>query len=104
MPLSRSLEANIVEACTNHKLVHSKDKNYRACVSIGADHFVKFGDPDALQPELQTRKKQKRVALQRTQSLGLESVLIERCRRLVGFLEFGLSSYSRFQAWVKFCL
>jgi hypothetical protein len=43
-----ALEANIVEACTNHKLVHERDKNYRACMSIGTDCFVKFGDPDAL--------------------------------------------------------
>jgi hypothetical protein len=50
-----ALEANIVEACTNHKLVHSKDRNYRACVSIGTDYFVKFGDPDDLWPELQTQ-------------------------------------------------
>ena len=50
-----ALEANIMEACTNHELVHSKDKNYRACVSIGTDYFVKFGDPDALWPEIQTQ-------------------------------------------------
>jgi hypothetical protein len=50
-----ALEANIVEACINHELVHEKDKNYRACVSIGTDYFVKFGDPDALWPELQAQ-------------------------------------------------
>jgi hypothetical protein len=50
-----ALEANIVEACTNHELVHPKDKNYRACVSIGTDYFVKFGNPDDLWPELQTQ-------------------------------------------------
>jgi len=33
-----ALEAKIVEACTNHELVHSNDKNYRACVSIGTDY------------------------------------------------------------------
>ncbi|KAH9991752.1 hypothetical protein BJV77DRAFT_516828 [Russula vinacea] len=43
-----ALEANIMEASTNHELVHSRDKNHRACVSIGTDCFVKFGDPDAL--------------------------------------------------------
>jgi len=30
-----ALEANIVEVCTNHELVHWKDDDYRACVSIG---------------------------------------------------------------------
>jgi len=34
---------------------HTKDKNYRACVSIGTDYFVKFGHPDALWPEIQTQ-------------------------------------------------
>ena len=50
-----ALEANIVEACTNHKLLHSKDRDYRACVYIGTDYFVKFGSPDALWPEIQTQ-------------------------------------------------
>jgi hypothetical protein len=54
------LEANIVKARTNRKLVDSKDENYRACVSIGAVYFVNFGDPDALRPELQTRQQTKR--------------------------------------------
>ena len=51
----KALEANIIEACTNHELVHRKDKNYRACVSIGTDYFVKFGNANALWPELQTQ-------------------------------------------------
>jgi len=51
----KALKANIMEAFTNHKLIHSKDKNYRACVSIGTNYFVKFGDLNALQPELQTQ-------------------------------------------------
>jgi hypothetical protein len=54
-PALEALEANIVEACTNHKLVHWKDKNYRACVSIGTDYFVKFGDSNDLWPEFQTQ-------------------------------------------------
>jgi len=43
-----ALEANIVEVCTIHKLVHWRDNNYRACVSIGTFYFVKFGHPDDL--------------------------------------------------------
>ena len=50
-----ALEANIVEACTNHELVQPKDNKYRACVSIGTDYFVKFGDSCTLWPELQTQ-------------------------------------------------
>lgn len=45
-----ALEANVVEACANV---------YRgyltACVSIGTDYFVKFGDPGTLWPEHQTQ-------------------------------------------------
>jgi hypothetical protein len=51
----KALKANIMEACTNHKLVHSKGKNYQACVSIRTDYFMKFGDPDDLWPELHTQ-------------------------------------------------
>ena len=50
-----ALEANIVEACTNHGLAHWKDMDFRACVSIGTDYFVKFGSPSDLWPELQTQ-------------------------------------------------
>ena len=46
-----ALQANIVEAC--NKLLHLKDKNHRACVSIGTHCFIKFGHPDDLWPELQ---------------------------------------------------
>src|SRR5258708_19614721 len=50
-----ALEASIVEVCTNHELVHWRDKNYRRCVSIGTDYFVKLGELDALWPEIQTQ-------------------------------------------------
>lgn len=50
-----ALEANIVETCTNHQLVHFTDDNYRACVSIGTDYFVKFGSIGTLWPEFQTQ-------------------------------------------------
>src|SRR5258708_26262510 len=55
MDQKAALEANIMEACTNHKLVHWKDKNYRQCVSIRTNYFIKFGHPNDLQPELQTQ-------------------------------------------------
>ena len=51
----KALEANIVEACTYHELVHRNDKNYRACVSIGTDYFVKFSNYHTLWPEFQTQ-------------------------------------------------
>ena len=51
----KALEANIVEACTNHQLAHWRDDNYRPCVSIGTDYFVKFGGLDLLWPEIQTQ-------------------------------------------------
>jgi hypothetical protein len=43
MDQKAALEA--LEACTNHELVHSKDKNYRVCMSIGTDYFVKLATP-----------------------------------------------------------
>jgi hypothetical protein len=50
-----ALEPNIVEACTNHQLVHWQDRNYRPCVSIGTDYVVKFGGSDDPWPELQSQ-------------------------------------------------
>ncbi|KIK19154.1 hypothetical protein PISMIDRAFT_159644 [Pisolithus microcarpus 441] len=48
-------EANVVDTCTNLELVLRKDKNYRACVSIGTDYFVKYGHPKTLGPEFETQ-------------------------------------------------
>ncbi|KAF8657965.1 hypothetical protein AX16_002126, partial [Volvariella volvacea WC 439] len=50
-----TFEATIVDACTKHKQAHWKDYNYRACVFIGTDYFVKFGDPQTLWPEVATQ-------------------------------------------------
>ncbi|KAI6096803.1 hypothetical protein EDD16DRAFT_637009 [Pisolithus croceorrhizus] len=50
-----AFETYIVDTCTNHELVHQKDENYRACVSIGTDYFVKYGDPETLGPEFETQ-------------------------------------------------
>ena len=45
-----ALEASVVEACAN------VERGYlTACVSIGTDYFVKFGDPCTLWPEHQTQ-------------------------------------------------
>ncbi|KAG9017989.1 hypothetical protein FRB90_012714 [Tulasnella sp. 427] len=51
----KALKANIVEACAKHELVHWRDKDYRACLSMGTDYFVKFGNSDAIWPEFQTQ-------------------------------------------------
>ncbi|KAI6109448.1 hypothetical protein EDD16DRAFT_1886653 [Pisolithus croceorrhizus] len=50
-----AFEAYVVDTCTNHELVHQKDENYRACVSIGTDYFVKYGDPETLGPQFETQ-------------------------------------------------
>ncbi|KAF8608069.1 hypothetical protein BDV93DRAFT_536333 [Ceratobasidium sp. AG-I] len=52
----KSLETRVEEACTTHELAHSNDRNYRACVSLETDYFVKFGHPDAIWPEFQTQR------------------------------------------------
>ncbi|KAK7052936.1 hypothetical protein VNI00_004256 [Paramarasmius palmivorus] len=50
-----ALEVIVVDACAQHEQAHWKDPNYRACVFIGTDYFVKFGDPKTLGPEIATQ-------------------------------------------------
>jgi hypothetical protein len=50
-----TFEATILDACSKHRQAHWKDGDYRACVSIGTDYFVKFGDPQTLWSEIKTQ-------------------------------------------------
>lgn len=52
----KTLEARVVEACATHESAHSNDRDYRACVSLEPDFFVKFGHPDDIWPEFQTQR------------------------------------------------
>ncbi|KZP15618.1 hypothetical protein FIBSPDRAFT_921082 [Athelia psychrophila] len=51
-----TFEAAIADACTKHKEAHWQEYDYRACVSIGTEYFVKFDNPRALWPEIATHK------------------------------------------------
>ncbi|KZP06658.1 hypothetical protein FIBSPDRAFT_1053428 [Athelia psychrophila] len=51
-----AFEAAIADACTKHKEAHWQEYDYRACVSIGTEYFVKFDHPRALWPEIATHK------------------------------------------------
>lgn len=48
-------ETAIMAACTRHKQEHWRDIDYRACVSIGSDYFVKFGHYEAIWPQIATQ-------------------------------------------------
>jgi len=45
-----------VDTCTKHKEAHWRERGYRACVSIGTQYFVKFGNPRTIWPEIATHK------------------------------------------------
>lgn len=51
-----ALKARVVDACTKHKLAHWRDDNYRACVSLSPDYFVKYDHPSTLAPQLATQE------------------------------------------------
>jgi len=50
-----TLEATIVAACTAHENAHRRNLNYRPCLSIGTDYFVKWASPKDLEPEIATQ-------------------------------------------------
>lgn len=50
-----TFEAAIAKACLEHERAHWRDDDYRACVLIGTDYFIKFDDPKALWPEIVTQ-------------------------------------------------
>ena len=52
----KALEARIVEACTAHELAHRNDRDYRACVPLEPDYFVRYGCHDAIWSEFQTQQ------------------------------------------------
>lgn len=48
------LDVYIAKACTRHEKLHWRDIDYRACVSIEGQYFVKFGSSKTLWPEIAT--------------------------------------------------
>ena len=53
---SQDLEAAVVAACTMREEHNWKKADYRACVYIRTDYFVKYGTPEDLKPELATQE------------------------------------------------
>lgn len=47
-----AFEAGIVDACAKHEQAHWNENDYRACVSLDPDHFVKFDIPQVVWPEI----------------------------------------------------
>jgi hypothetical protein len=54
--MSQDLQTAVIAACTMHKEQNSQNANYRACVHIGTDYFVKYGAQRDLEPELATQE------------------------------------------------
>ena len=50
-----AFEAVIMTACTKHEQEHWQDDDYRACVFIGSDYFVKFGHYEIIWPQIATQ-------------------------------------------------
>ena len=50
-----TLENNIVEICKAHEAKNWRKEDYRACVFVEPCYFVKYGDPETLQPEITTQ-------------------------------------------------
>ncbi|KIO05616.1 hypothetical protein M404DRAFT_999746 [Pisolithus tinctorius Marx 270] len=54
--MSQDLEAAVIAACTKHEKQNSRNLDYRACVYIGTDYFVKYGARRDLELELATQE------------------------------------------------
>lgn len=49
-------QAEVIAACKDHKEQNSQKDDYRACVFIGTEYFVKYGTPKDLEPERATQE------------------------------------------------
>ena len=55
LAMIQDLQTTVISACTKHKEQKSQNADYRACVYIGTDYFVKYGARRDLEPELATQ-------------------------------------------------
>ena len=55
-PMSQDLQTTVISACAKHEEQNSQNADYRACVYIGTDYFVKYGTLRDLKPELATQE------------------------------------------------
>jgi hypothetical protein len=49
------LRATIIRECENHENANWRERNYRRCITIGTEYFVKFDTHDRMKPELATQ-------------------------------------------------
>ncbi|KAF8273317.1 hypothetical protein EI94DRAFT_1716399 [Lactarius quietus] len=49
-------QAEVIAACKDHMEQNSQKDDYRACVFIGTEYFVKYGTPTDLEPERATQE------------------------------------------------
>lgn len=54
--MSQDLQTAVIAACSKHEEENWRNDDYRACVNIGTDYFVKFGPRRDLEPELATQE------------------------------------------------
>ena len=54
--MSEDLQAEVIAVCRKHKEQNSRNYDYRACVFVGVDYFVKYGAAKNLEPELATQE------------------------------------------------
>ncbi|EDQ98976.1 uncharacterized protein LACBIDRAFT_318417 [Laccaria bicolor S238N-H82] len=53
--MNAQLQPAIIQECTNHKTANWRKADYRACITLGTDYFIKFGDPKTMAPEVATQ-------------------------------------------------
>ncbi|KAL4070554.1 hypothetical protein J3A83DRAFT_4372740 [Scleroderma citrinum] len=51
-----AFETTVISTCIAHERVHWRDKDYRRCVVIEQNYFVKFDDYETLRPRVETQK------------------------------------------------
>ena len=54
--MSRDLQTTVISACAKHERLTAWNADYRPCVCIGMDYFVKYGYRYYLEPELATQE------------------------------------------------
>ncbi|KAH9058924.1 hypothetical protein EDB83DRAFT_2610973 [Lactarius deliciosus] len=54
--MNQDFQAKVIAVCKEHEKQNWKNYDYRACVYIGTDYFVKYGNPKDLEPELATQE------------------------------------------------
>lgn len=60
--MNPELQAHIIQECTKHKTSNWKKRDYRQCITLGTDYFIKFGDPKTLASEAATQTHIQRYA------------------------------------------